>query len=229
MKIYFVRHGHPNYQLDCLTELGHLQAAACAKRLQNEGIEEIYTSPQGRAKETAAHTAELLGLDIVTCDFIKEITWRSRDGSELLENGHPWHSATAHVAMGQDITRTDWRELDPYCRSLVVERVDLVERGIDAWLAELGYVREGQYYRVVGDNADRTVAIFSHGGSSTAALAHMFNIAFPMLCGVLSPAFTSVTVVTLSDEKGKLITPRFELLNDARHIRGIEAEQIISN
>lgn len=36
MKIYFIRHGHPNYKKDCLTELGHLQAAAAAIELSNE-------------------------------------------------------------------------------------------------------------------------------------------------------------------------------------------------
>ena len=33
MRILFVRHGHPNYEKDCLTELGHLHAEAAAKRL----------------------------------------------------------------------------------------------------------------------------------------------------------------------------------------------------
>ncbi len=28
MRIIFVRHGHPDYTNDCLTELGHLQAGA---------------------------------------------------------------------------------------------------------------------------------------------------------------------------------------------------------
>ena len=52
MKIYFVRHGDPNYRHDCLTELGHKQAQAAAKRLkeivsaeneENEGSELIDT------------------------------------------------------------------------------------------------------------------------------------------------------------------------------------------
>lgn len=42
MKILFIRHGHPNYEKNCLTELGHLHAAAAAQRLKNEGVEEIY-------------------------------------------------------------------------------------------------------------------------------------------------------------------------------------------
>lgn len=225
MRIVFVRHAHPDYKLDCLTDIGHKQAEACARRLADEGIERIYASSQGRARETAEPTANRLGLAVETRDFIRELECHSKDGSALLGEGHPWYVADAHVAMEADITRADWRQLDPYCRSIVVERVDLVERGTDEWLAELGYVREGQYYRVVGDDTDRTVAMFSHSCSSTAALAHMLNIAFPLLSGILRPTFTSVTVLTLSNEKGALVTPHIEILNDARHIKSIAAEK----
>ena len=58
MRIIFVRHGEPNYALDCLTERGRIQAKAAADRLKEEGIEEIFSSPLGRAAETAAFTAE---------------------------------------------------------------------------------------------------------------------------------------------------------------------------
>ena len=227
MKIYFVRHGHPNYKLDCLTERGHLQAAACAERLRDEGIEKIYASSKGRALETADHTAKLLGLDVEPCDFMREIPWSPKvEGGERVL---PWHVAKRHVAEGLDITRTDWREIEPYCDSPMAARTDVVEAGLDAWLAELGYVREGQYYRVVGENTDRTIAMFSHAGASNAALAHMFNIPFPMLCGMLHPHFTSISVISFSDEVGTLVTPHIVLLNDARHIRDIETEQIISD
>lgn len=39
MRLILVRHGHPNYEIDCLTELGHLQAEAAAERLCSEGID----------------------------------------------------------------------------------------------------------------------------------------------------------------------------------------------
>ena len=42
MRIIFVRHGHPDYAHDCLTELGKKHAAAAALRLQDEGIIEYY-------------------------------------------------------------------------------------------------------------------------------------------------------------------------------------------
>ena len=41
MKIIFVRHGHPDYMKDCLTELGHPQAEAAAERLKNEKIDKL--------------------------------------------------------------------------------------------------------------------------------------------------------------------------------------------
>ena len=53
MRIVFVRHGHPNYEKDCLTDLGRLHAAAAAERLAAEGITEIYSSTCGRAYETS--------------------------------------------------------------------------------------------------------------------------------------------------------------------------------
>ena len=71
MKIILVRHGHPDYINDCLTPLGHEQAAKAALRLKDEGIEKIYSSPFGRAYETALHTAEVLSQNVTKLDFSK--------------------------------------------------------------------------------------------------------------------------------------------------------------
>ena len=122
MKIMFVRHGHPNYEKNCLTELGHLQAAAAAKRLKGDGIEAIYSSPYGRAVETAEHTARVLGLDIQILDFMHEITW-GEPGKEPFKSGHPWTLAENMVKEGQDIMRADWRENSPF---------KVIEQGFDA-------------------------------------------------------------------------------------------------
>ena len=227
MRIIFVRHGHPNYANDCLTKLGHAHAAAAAERLKDEGICEIHSSSCGRAFETAQHTAHLLGLAVTQHDFMREISWGSADGSELFRNGHPWFTADDMVLRGMDLTRTDWRETEPFCRNKVVQCVDQVAEGTDRWLAALGYEREGCLYRVAGENTNRTVALFSHGGSSSAALSHMFNLPFPYLCATMTPNYTAITVVSLSDERGALTMPRFEIVNDSRHIQSIE--NVISN
>lgn len=89
----------------------------------------------------------------------------------------------------------------------------------DKWPEELGCRREGAYYRVISDNTDRTVALFSHGGSSSALFSHMLNLPFFYLCRALCPDFTAITVLSLSDEKGTLTAPTIEHANDSRHIK----------
>ena len=96
------------------------------------------------------------------------------------------------------------------------------------WLASLGYIREGLYYRAARPNAD-TIAVFWHGGASAAMLSHLFNLAFPFTCTAMGPDYTGITIVTLPDTPGALVTPRFELLNDARHIQGLRTDNDFGN
>ena len=63
MRIVFVRHGEPDYANDCLTAVGKVQAEQAALRLREEGIEEIWSSPLGRAAETAK-AANLSGITL---------------------------------------------------------------------------------------------------------------------------------------------------------------------
>ena len=123
------------------------------------------------------------------------------------------------------MTDKEWYTKAPSCKSHVVSSADTVEKRLDAWLCDLGYQREGEYYRVVGEATEKTVAMFSHGGSSSVALSHILNIPFPQFCGILHPDFTSITVVEFSNEIGELFCPRVLLLNDARHIEGLDSKK----
>ncbi len=223
MRIIFVRHGHPNYEKDCLTELGHRHAAAAAQRLLDEGIEAIYSSTCGRALETAAHLGDALGLPVIGCDFMREISWGAVDDQPLFADGHPWSTADRMVENGQSLLERDWAETEPFRRNRLVGYANRMASALDAWLETLGYTREGLYYRA-GKDTRRTVAVFYHGGASAAMLSHLFNLAFPFVCTAMGPDYTGVTIVQLPDGEGRLITPRFELMNDARHIRGLTVE-----
>ena len=64
MLLFYVRHGDPIYNPDSLTDLGHEQAKALAKRLMLHGIDEIYASTSTRATQTAIPTAKLLKKEI---------------------------------------------------------------------------------------------------------------------------------------------------------------------
>ena len=226
MRIIFCRHGHPDYKLDCLTELGHRHAAAAAQRLKDEGISEIYASPMGRAQETAQYTADLLGLPIETLPFMREIRFRAiEEEEELPHNGNPWLNVVDMVTEGKSIQRSDWQTEYPFCRSRIVESVKTITEGFDAWLSSIGYTRDGDYYRV-GANTRKTIALFSHAGSSTAAICRLFNLPYLYACKTLSPDFTAITVVSLPDQEGDLVSPCFEIAMDARHIRGLELEAV---
>ena len=229
MRIYFVRHGHPNYRDDCLTDLGNLQAKACSDRLENEGIQKIFASSHGRAMETAGYTAKKLGLDVEPIDFIREVHWCSKTEAPIFKDGNPWFVADDMVLNGEDIFDKNWAENPRFSCSVIGEHAKRVADGIDSWLRDFGYEREGNYYRVVGDNTKQTVAIFSHGGASSAALSHLLNVPFSWFVEVTRLNFTSITVVDFGDEVGTLTFPRLALLNDARHIEGIDSDLFFGN
>ena len=220
MRIVFVRHGEPDYQRDCLTEAGKVQARAAAERLREEGIHEIWSSTMGRAMETAEAASEVLGLPVRTLDFMREVRWGSRDGSPIPAGGHPWDLADELARQGINLNTPEWRK-HPYFRNNVVcDSVDAVETGIDKWLLEKGYSREGAYYRCVRENEEQeTVALFSHGGSSCAAMGHILNLPFPYACALLHLEFTGITVLRLDRHPGAKTLPCLELANDGRHIR----------
>ncbi len=219
MKIVLVRHGHPDYVNDCLTELGHEQAVKAALRLKDEGICEIYSSPFGRAYETAIHTAKILSKDVTKLDFMREIRWGSSDGKEIYREGHPWDTSLYAVSLGFSLMDESWTKNPPFANNIVFSEIERVAAESDRWMESLGYRREGANYRVIGDNTDRTIALFSHGGSSSALLSHLLNLPFFYLCRAICPDFTSITMLSLSDEMGVLTAPMIEYANDSKHIR----------
>ena len=219
MNIIFVRHGHPDYKNDCLTELGHLQAKAAAERLKNEKIDEFFSSSCGRAYETALHIAELHNSEVTKLDFMREIKWTA----------HPWTLAReGWVANGKDIMNPDWANDETLKGDAVIEAYNTVSKSFDEWLKEFGLCREGDYYRMV-EECDKTILLASHGGSSTVVLSHIFNMPFPFVCRALMPDFTAITKVSFGGshcKKGDLISPTFVIANDSRHIEGVTTESI---
>ncbi len=226
MRIIFIRHGEPDYVHDCLTDQGKLQALAAAERLKDEGIEGIYSSPLGRAAETAAAAAKALGLSVMTLDYMRELHWGSMDGMPIPADGHPWDLADMLAAEGYDLTDPSWREHPYFSRNRVTGEADHVARKTDEWLLSLGYERRGAYYRCVRpDKGQKTVALFSHGGSSAAAMGHILNLPFPYACGLFHLEFTGITVIRLDRNPGKQTLPCLELANDSRHIRGLRCHR----
>lgn len=224
MKIIFVRHGHPDYKTDTLTALGRLHAKAAAERLMDEGIEKIYSSPLGRARETAEITARALEQDVEILECIREIGWGSIDEEPIMEKGHPWNTADRLSEAGHALTDPDWASKEPWCRNKAIAHLERVTSGFDAFMEQLGYRREGECYRVTRADTAKAIALFGHGGSFTAVFSHLMHIPFPLACRTLDLNFTCITVAKFDDRMGVFCTPRFEVIGDARHIKDISIE-----
>ena len=215
MRIIFVRHGEPDYERDCLTATGKLQAAAAAERLAGEGISEIYASPCGRASETASYTAARLGLPVTTLDYMHEIAW---GGSQIPHNGHPWTLGDRMLEEGFDFRAEDWREHPYFKGNVATEYYNAIAVKFDAFLEAHGYRHEGRRFRCAGGRDD-TIALFSHGGSGACALAHLLNLPFPYVASVMPYDFTSVIILDFPVNEGAYVFPRLDLFNDCAHIR----------
>ena len=214
MRILFIRHGESNYTDDCLTETGIIQAKACAKRLCREGITEIYASPSGRARETAAHTAALLNLPVTILDFMGGIAW---GGPGIPCDGRPWVLGEQMLAEGFDFLHEDWRQHPYFKNNAATACYEAIAPQFDAFLNAQGYRHEGRrFYCHTG--ADSTIALFSHGGSGACALAHLLNLPFPYVCSVLRHDLTSIITLFFPSVENAYIFPRLDLFNDCAHI-----------
>ena len=227
MRLLLVRHGHPNYDLDCLTPLGHRQAAAAAERLKDEKIDLFYASTCGRAVETAEYAAAHYQKKVTQLPFMREIAW-GYDGKAYAPEAHPWDLVDNMISESKNLQEPNWQNLPPFQGNMVCDDVNKIAKDVDAWLATLGYTREGSYYRA-GENTEKTVALFSHGGSSSAVLAHLLNLPFPYLIRIYRVDFTSITSLWFPDTPGQLVMPVLELVNDNAHIRELKAEQFFGN
>ena len=214
MRILFIRHGEPDYNLDCLTETGRQQAAAAAERLAGEGISEIYASPCGRAAETASYTAAWLDLPVTTLDFMREITW---GGPGIPHNGHPWTLGDMMLEEGFDFIGQDWREHPYFKGNAATACCREIAPRFDGFLAAHGYRHEGRRFLCAG-GTDESIALFSHGGSGACVLAHLLNLPFPYVASVLPYDFTSVIILDFPVAEGAYVFPRVELFNDCAHI-----------
>ena len=93
--IYFIRHGESqankrdafigHTDLD-LTELGHQQAQMAAEYLKDISADVIYASDLKRAYNTAMHTADAKGMEIIPNKNLREIfagKWEDKTFNEL--------------------------------------------------------------------------------------------------------------------------------------------------
>jgi len=214
MKLYLIRHGDPDYANDTLTERGHSEASALVEYLQREGIEQIVSSPLGRARDTARYTAEAMDLAVSVEPWMAELSLpvEGREGTAA------WDTP-GHIIRNHDYLRdpSSFDRIPHLPLSDMNETIDRVRTNSDRFFASLGYVRDAGAYRVAEPNS-RRIAVFAHGGFGLTWLALLLEIPVPLMWSGFFLHTSSVTQI-LFDERGNgLATPRCIMMSALPHL-----------
>lgn len=216
MRIYLIRHADPDYKNRTITDAGHLEAKALAKRLESEGINRIFVSPLRRAIHTMEYTAELLGLEYEVLDWVKEIGEFGVD-KEVFGASTAWNIPGETMRRRPRFDQDNWYNLppfdDPKFRRTYMELV----RNSDLFFENCGYRRKDGVYEIESPNRDR-IAVFCHAGFGMTWLAHILDLPVPLCWSGFFLAPSSVTTILFDERNDKTATPRSLCIGDTSHL-----------
>ena len=219
MLLYIVRHGDPIYETDTLTERGKLQAEAVGKRMFDAKIDKIFSSPMGRAKETADPACRLLGLEKIIEPWAHEI------GDERLT---PFPDGKLKSV--SFVQNTYYRENGninlPYERSYecqginqsrMKDAVERIEKCGNEFLERLGYKEENGIYKILRNNEEK-VALFCHAAFGRAWISTLLHIPLHIMWSSFAYTHTGVTVIEFANNENGITAPRCLCYSDISHL-----------
>lgn len=217
MKLLLIRHAEPDYSIDSLTEKGWREAEILSERISRMNIKEFYTSPLGRAKDTASVTLKKLGRKAIELPWLREFHALIID-KYTNERRIPW-----------DLLPGDWTRIPEYYDKKLWHTVPVMEEGrvyeealkvyngIDELLKKHGYEREGNYYRAVNPNTD-TIVLFCHFGVTCVILSHLLGISPVLLWHGFCALPTSVTTLVTEERRKGIAYFRVNSFDDISHL-----------
>ena len=220
MNLYIVRHGHPNYDLDCLTPLGHQQAEAAAEALEALDIAEIYSSPFGRARETAKHLADRIRKPVTIEPWAHEVEAYAKraDGSpvQLVSIGGDFLRSPELEAMGDDWMKHPRFNGEDSVRAVI----DEVEGGMADFMRRQGYVREGNRFRALDPEHpnEKNIALFCHAGVFLVISSYLLCVPQPVAWNMLFMYTCGYTWCNLTTNEDGCGLPRYFAVNVTNHL-----------
>ena len=227
MLLFYVRHGDPIYNPDSLTELGHKQAQALVARMRICNPSKIFVSSSNRARLTAQPTAEALGIEPVVVDWANEKHAFADLSVSLPDGGRGWAGEQERDLLASEEIRDmghDWAN-HPLLAERGVIGTERIAKDVDAWLETLGYHRERNGYRRIGETPER-VALFAHWGFGLGFLSHLLDIPYPQMVTRFCIGHSQLTIVNFGD-KDFAIPQVLQLSNDSHlFAAGVETKYV---
>ncbi len=221
MRLYIIRHADPDYEHNTITAAGRLEALALARRLAAHGLDYIYHSPMGRARDTMQPTVDLLKLNPVEEHWIHEIQawpWKLEDNGDPNDWIPAW-DIPGEVIRGLDPLpgHDDWYDVPPLDQPVYHEHYDVLRGLTDELIARHGYQRIGGRYKVVEPNKHK-IAIFCHNGTALALLAHFLELPLPLVWSGFWHAPSAVSTLLFEERSAEWAVPRAISIGDTSHL-----------
>jgi probable phosphoglycerate mutase len=185
---------------------------------QDNGNTYYYTSPYGRARDTASLTLQKLGRQAEVLTWLKEFDyfiWRPDDTEK---KRIPWDWLPQDWTQEPRFYQEEhWAENELMAEGNIGEAYRRVTEQFDELLARHGYRREGRCYRVEKPNHD-TIVLFCHFGVESVLLSHLWGVSpMPVWHGFCAQTSSVTTLVTEERRKG-IASIRMLAFGDTSHL-----------
>lgn len=218
MRLYIIRHAEPDYEHNTITKQGHHEAKALSQRLKHEGLTHLYSSPLGRAVDTARYTAKATRLEPVILPWTRELSDLKMAPVPPWGNLMAWDLAGEVIRLERDhLTHRTWHRIPLFDQKKFRAEIARVGKNSDAFLKRHGYHRQGGRYRIMKGNK-RRIAVFCHGGFGLTWLSHLLEIPLPLMWSGFWMAPSSVTTVLFDERSIRWATPRCLGFCDLSHL-----------
>ena len=218
MNIYIIRHAEPDYEHDSLTEKGWREAELLSHRLSKIRNAFYYTSPLGRARDTASLTLKKMNRIATEEPWLREFDAHIRRPDDPEKENISWDWLPQDWTQDERFYQYDhWFENERLQKADAKGYYDYVTGKFDQLLAEHGYVREGHYYRVTKANDD-TLVFFCHFGLECVLLSHLMSVSPMVLWHGLCAAPSSVTTVNTEERREGIASFRVSAFGDISHL-----------
>lgn len=224
MYLFYVRHGQPDYENDSITDYGKSEAKALAERFALLGLDKIYSSTMGRALQTAAYTAEKIGIGINGVDFAREDLAVTDFAVKTDDGKKRWCFVVDKIIKqfrSKEVKNLgeNWYDSPLYVGTNFKQGIIRIKKAVTDFMVELGYEynAENGTYRAKKHKYNR-VALFAHEGFFMPFGSCLMNIPYPLFSTMFQRMSTSTVTVFKLDDEGDNLSPQICQYSNDSHI-----------